>query len=306
MSVTNQEIKITPTPLDCQSRDAVDDRRMGAVAVIGRDRLYKPGITEVFLFSDWAKFQEMAGSLKWRTTYTHRRPSWSFPGGARSGNETALETIAAEMTEELALQNELKPDEILGTIIMQAFPFIAAQINKFYSTAIDVAAVTSMHIPFDALPRETQVEIEQIVAGEVRRVKACWFELSKIHELFEAFVSGAAKLGDPEDILRPHSLVAAQIWWLTRMGENVVPVIQAYNRQAYQTIVHRQQYLPDRFLYDDRFVAIEGIPESRLALNNGFFDHEGQIHLDELPEGQRNYLVPSTRSDQRLPRQHSA
>lgn len=300
MNRINQEV-LSTNFLSKHSRDEEDCRSLGAVAAIGRE---KREATEVLIFQDEAKYAETAGPIPWRTDYAHRRLSLSFPGGARSGNETPIETIAEEMKEELRLKTEIDLASIIDAVTVQAFPILAAQIKSIASDAIDVAAVTSNYIPYDAFPQTNRDEIEQIVAGEVRHIKACWLELSKLHQLFEAFASGEAQPGGLADIVRPHTLVIAQIWWLTQMGEDVMSAIQDYNRRAHHIISHRHKYIPVSMLSDGQLEEAANVP-SGLALHNGFFDSDGQLYSkDKLTEDQQNYLFPSSQRSQSLSQQH--
>lgn len=269
-------------------REHNEQRQLGAVALIHRQRRGASPFSEILLMRDAAKVETVAGLQEWN--YPPQTP-WGLPGGGRGNQEprpsgriypeNLATTIHNETKEELGVSLQL----LASTLAKQAYPIIAAQLRESKKLT-DEFAVTSVWVEYDSLSWSAQRKLD----SKKQQDQVTWqmLEFLAMEYQSEVLFARERKRKKPLSIeYRPHALAAAYVWYLEkscgRSAQELRDELQEYNQKTH------------RFIYQDAAQRTQGGQVHQV--NNGIFQADGVL----LPTAQmsfrdRRYLLRSTQS----------
>lgn len=269
-------------------REHNEQRQLGAVALIHRQRQGTTPFSEILLMRDVAKVETVAGLQEWN--YPSQAP-WGLPGGGR-GNQKArpngriypenlASTIYNETKEELGVSLQL----LASTLAQQAYPIIAAQLQESEKRT-DEFAVTSVWVEYDSLSRTAQRKLD----SEQQQDQVTWQMLEFLAMEYQSEILFARERKRKKSLsigYRPHALAAAYVWYLEkicgRSAEELQRELQEYNQKTH------------RFIYQD---AAQRSQNGQLhQVNNGIFQADGTLlPTAEMNFRDRRYLLRPTQS----------
>ena len=257
-----------------------ETRQMGAMGIISRSKTEKFSPTaKLFLIQDERK-REAAGAPRW--VGEKGEHALSFVAGGRQHMEgkmwpeNILDTFLRELNEETGIF--IRRYKVASEAVQQQYPFIVGQLNPQKGN-IDQVAVTSLHIPFDAVPSSARKGIDNLV----RKGLGQWVEVRRLLEVFRLAQQDKYSGKDVVSLesYRPQTPVAAWIWW---MSEN-----QHYSYEAVEQEVSAVNAVMHSFIQAES-------KKLNLKVNNGTFNDVGNVlPLHELQRHERRYLFPKSR-----------
>lgn len=239
-------------------------RQLGAVLAIERTTRQGP---EVFFLRDTSKTELSGGFSDW-----HQGPQecWSLIAGGRSVTDTGQEesvwqTLSREAAEELADAEAVSSSdlevvltglthlELLAPATEQLlYPIVVAQVCE-HTQAMNILAVTSILLQFDAIPQEEQHLLEQAVDHG-----AAVFE--KYSTVVRQLLPGSGKA---ERSFRQPSITTATLWFLQKYFDQLDQITQRALTRTSNRTVYRQAHA----------VATQ----RNLRINNGAWNADGSV-----------------------------